>query len=304
MVADRAALVERLQQRLLSDAGNGGWPYYRQKSPRIEPTCWALLALGSAWNPAFGVWTDFAGPHVRYLLGRQRKDGLLTDTPPALVNFTSHALAVLLSAEFPAVVPDEAASAARTALLRTRGVRLEAADPRQDNQLQGWPWVNDTFSWIEPTAWALLALKRSDTGRTDSDSRSRRDEAERLLINRTCVGGGWNYGNASSQGQDLRAFVPTTAVGLLAMQDRRSEESVQRSLAFLVRERAGESSTMALSLAVIALHLFDEPCDDLEARLAETVSVSDERGSILNLAMAAYALSHPTHAMEAFRVRG
>ena len=29
-----------------------------------------------------------------------------------------------------------------------------------DTELKGWPWSAGTFSWVEPTAYALLALKK------------------------------------------------------------------------------------------------------------------------------------------------
>ena len=31
---------------------------------------------------------------------------------------------------------------------------------RQDGSLQAWSWVDGTFSWVEPTAWCLLLLKK------------------------------------------------------------------------------------------------------------------------------------------------
>src|SRR5262245_57395754 len=92
MTAERSALVERLQQQLLKEAGAAGWPYYRGKSSRVEPTCWALLALGASWPTARESWSDFARPHLQWLFSRQTPDGLLTDTEPALANLTAHAL--------------------------------------------------------------------------------------------------------------------------------------------------------------------------------------------------------------------
>ena len=47
--ADRLAAVSRLRQTLLDRASSqGGWAYYAGKAARIEPTCWALVALAEA----------------------------------------------------------------------------------------------------------------------------------------------------------------------------------------------------------------------------------------------------------------
>jgi hypothetical protein len=66
----------------LSGASNtsGGWGYYRGKLSRIEPTCWALLAL----SPQL-VRTGQA--HRAFVLGCQRSGGLLSDRsdlPPSV----------------------------------------------------------------------------------------------------------------------------------------------------------------------------------------------------------------------------
>jgi hypothetical protein len=31
---------------------------------------------------------------------------------------------------------------------------------QQDHAHRGWPWIETTFSWAEPTNWCLLALKK------------------------------------------------------------------------------------------------------------------------------------------------
>lgn len=304
MVADRSHLVEHLQQRLLSSAGATGWAYYTGKaSSRIEPTAWALLALGSTWDASRAPWAEFARPHIAFLASLQSGDGLLSDTEPGLVNFTTVAVAALVLSQFTAQVPPGVLAKLYDGLVGVKGVKIDAFDPKQDNQLQGWPWLRDTFSWVEPTAWGLLALKRADPSLRSRATAARAQEAEKLLVNRTCVAGGWNYGNASALGQDLRAYVPTTALGLLAMQDRRSEPNVEKSLRFLVQERLNEASAMALSLTSICLHVLGLPADDVDERLAEAAVQSDVRGHLQAMAMACYALSADRHSLEAFRVR-
>ena len=42
-----------------------------------------------------------------------------------------------------------------------------------DSTLVGWPWVMGTHSWIEPTAWNVLALKAAGRAQSSAHSRSR-----------------------------------------------------------------------------------------------------------------------------------
>src|SRR5207253_6529581 len=59
-----------------------------------------------------------------------------------------------------------------------------------DGKLIGWPWAEGNFSWVEPTAWACLALRR-----VGQASHPRVAEGETLLLDRVLEGGGLNYGN-------------------------------------------------------------------------------------------------------------
>jgi hypothetical protein len=302
MEDDRTALIDHFRQRLVAEAGrSGGWGYYGRRSGRIEPTCWTLIALHALWKPHLGEWTAFARPHLEFLGRTQGADGLLSDTEAALANFTANALAALVVVHEPSSANHLAIDRLLEGLGRAKGVRLQQNDPKQDNQLQGWPWVRDTFSWVEPTAWCLLAMKKAAASRRTSAG-ARIDEAERLLANRMCPSGGWNYGNASTLGQDLRAYVPTTAAGLLALQDKRADAVTGRSLRWLMDERLSEPSTAALSLATMCLRLYGQSTADMEERLAAEAVKSEAAGNLHAMAMAALALSAEPQSLEAFRV--
>lgn len=303
MSSEHGPLVARLQTRLAAEAQAGGWGYYSGKSSRIEPTCWSLLALGDAWDPALGDWPTFSRPHFAFLLAKQSADGLLIDTEPALANFTADGLAALTMTRFSSLVQREGLARLIDGLVQSKGVSIDAPDPVQDNTLQGWPWIRDTFSWAEPTAWCLLALKCAPADKRNGASAARITEAERLLINRSCRAGGWNYGNSSALGQELRAYVPTTAIGLLAMQDRHDDAAIPRALRFLEDSRVNERTTSALALAALSLRINGRPADDVEQKLAEVVSTSERLGNLQAIAMAAYALSAYRHDAEALRVR-
>jgi len=301
MAGDRENTVGRLRDRLLADAGSVGWGYYSGKTSRIESTCWALLALGETWSD--GDWQSFAGRHVALLTESQQQSGLLVETDARLANFAVNGLALICLTAMALPDTEQAASRLKGGIIGVKGVKLPQGTGKQNDTLQGWPWVRDTFSWVEPTAWCTLGVKKRDGSKRSGNAAPRVDEAERLLLDRVCAPGGWNYGNANTLGQDLRPYVPTTAIGLMAMQDRRSDAGISRSSEWLAANRFSESSTLALSLASMSLKICGLPADDVDVRLIDVVVKSESSGHLLGMAMAAYALSAARHNLEALRVR-
>lgn len=288
-----------LTTTLLRDgAVAGGWPYFAGKSPRLEPTLWALAALAHAPDLP-RPFADIVAPHLRFLAGAQQPDGLLVDAPGMPPNLAWNGLAAIVLA---AVAPG--ATALRdgivAGLVSVKGLRVDnEPGGAQNNELQAWPWLPDTFSWVEPSAWCVLALKKVARS---SASAARVQEAEAMLRDRQCAVGGWNYGNASVLGQELRPYVPTTAAGVLALQDRAPGPDTQKALAWLASARLSEPSSMALSLAALALHVCGRPVDDVLARLAEGVPRTAARGNLHHQAMALCALTLDVHNGQVFRV--
>ena len=287
--SDRRAASQKLHSALLAGRNaDGGWGYYPGKTSRLEPTCWATLALGSD------------GPTGGWLAQCQRSSGWLTEDPgwPANIAFNALAAFVLASRR------ESALNLTRRRLLDTLVASKGRSTPqtdaqRQDNSLQGWSWIDATFSWVEPTCWGLLALKKARSGGVvETAINARIDEAERLLIDRSCRAGGWNYGNATVLNQELRPYVPTTALGLLAMQDRRDHDVVARGLAALEALWPEELSTGALGLSLICLNIFGRPADLLTSRLVDHVDDAVRFGSHHGIALALFALSSntPSHA--------
>lgn len=293
-----------LREALLAGANStGGWGYYAGKASRLEPTCWALLALGSNDRKAA------AGVHPQFLERCQQSSGWLVEDPHWPVNIGFNALALFTWLSQPSTMSPvqpantDARPRLLSALVSSKGVQAPASDLfRQDNSLQGWSWIDETFSWVEPTAWGLIALKKARrAGLGTPAAEARIAEAERLLIDRCCSIGGWNFGNASVMHQDLRPYVPTSALGLLAMQDRRDEPTVARSLAFLEAHWSDEISAPSLGISLLCLEVFGRPVDRVRARLAEHAEAARSFGNLNGDALALYALSH-TGAANAFRL--
>jgi len=261
---------------------DGGWGYYRHKQSRLEPTAWAVLALTSTGHEG-----SAAGAALKQWPAR---DGLLLERAGGEPNCGFQGLA-LLALHAAAFEHRDGNRSLVDGLQRVRGIALEPSPiNRQDNSIQGWSWIDDTFSWVEPTAWCLLALKTCAPRWHARIDAVRIRDAERLLVDRRCLGGGWNYGNSNMLGKDLAPYVPTTAVTLLALRDRGSEAAVTEGLEFLERHATVERSAMALALASRALRGYGRDTTAVRSALRAQLPVTVALGNHAAAAAALYAL--------------
>ncbi len=135
-------------------------------------------------------------------------------------------------------------------MLHVQGVSIERGDwSGHDTSLRGWPWVEGTHSWLEPTAINLLALEHTGHG-----THARAVEAGRLLHDRLLPNGGCNYGNTVVFGQQLRAHIQPTGMCLLALSGC-SERTprIEASVGYLQREVGERTTTDSLCYALMGL---------------------------------------------------
>jgi hypothetical protein len=300
MRAVQGPAPQDLERHLLSSqSADGGWAYFPGRASRIEPTCWSILALERGALAS----RQAAVRGRQFLQSRQRPDGWVLEPGLSSPNYAWNGLALLTDA----ARTDEVAALARPrlidALVSAKGVALEqdGTPGAQNNRLQAWSWVEATFSWIEPTAWCMLALKKAMRP-PSAEAAARLAEAEAVVLDRACEGGGWNYGNGQVLGQDLRPYVPTTALAVLAMMDRQSLPAIRAGLAWLGGHATTERAAMALSLATIALHLAGDSTDEVRAALRDGVAATIAFQNRHLIAMAWYALSVREHGAGAFAV--
>lgn len=233
---------------LKAGSPNGGWPYRPGIQPSPEPTCLSLMALAN--HREAGAAREAA---IRWLESRQNSDGALTligDNQPHWS--TSLLVIALMRLGSRSDLRDKAV----TWLLAWKGERVAPAkEITLDGALQGWPWASGTFSWVEPTSYALLALKLAGHGR-----HPRVSEAEKMLLDRVCQDGGWNYGNPVVYGAAFQGFPSTTALAALALQDSAAARpTVERGLAFLERGMQSHQSALTLALAILCFQVFSKP---------------------------------------------
>ncbi len=263
----------------LQDAGDGA-----DDTARVD----AALALIATW---------------------QRNGGLLSDLSSAPPNLAFNGLAAIVIQHALAAdgtkrhAHERVVERLLSGITETKGVRLKPSEEnRQNAELVGWPWNDGTFSWVEPTAWCLLALKKADRLPNPSLSVARIAEAERVLVDRCGVSGGWNFGGSNVLGRELSPYVPTTALGLLALQDRPALPEVARSVTWLVRNWPRERSGLALSLALIAMKVHGRPVEDLEQALRTHAAEAGTAGNLASMAAMLYALTGARHEHAALRV--
>ena len=255
---------------------DGGWPYLAGRQSRLEPTCWAMLAMRDV--AAARTIASWSGP-----------SGLVKEPMVPSVSHTFNAIAALALSS-PEIGLTSEGTAIATGLLDLKGIQM-ADHPaiKQDSSLQGWAWMNGVFSWVEPTAWCMVAVKK--LCRDHPAAAPRIDEAQRLMADRACTGGGWNYGNKEVYGQSLVPHVPTTAAGVLAFQDRRTDPLLLRAIEVLRQQAPREGSSSALALAWIALTAVKHSdAAGLREQLSKRVDVAESVGNLAVVAMLLYAL--------------
>ena len=289
IAADLSRTCTSLRNALLGARNqDGGWSYAPGRHSRIEPTCWAELALGhSQGHP----------PDVDSIRRWKREDDWIVDVPGAPANVAFNALAALTLLQEPSAIAF--AQPIITRLIQAKGLGFrQTAALGQDNSIQAWSWVDGTASWVEPTAWCLLLLKRVRPQSPSQEAAERIRVGEQFLFDRVCHQGGWNYGNPEVYGQKLWPYVPTTAVALLAMQDHREHPIVKQSLQQLKKDVASERSVVAVALTILCLRAYSVPTDALEQTAIELAAHAD-RGNLLGTAVMLYALTD-THLQSAF----
>src|SRR5207248_3650228 len=135
-------------------------------------------------------------------------------------------------------------------LLSNRG----QAVPRSDNfghntELVGWAYAEQTHSWVEPTAFAVLALKAVGRGNEPAAR-----EGIAVLIDRQLPGGGLNYGNTFVLGQSTRPHIQPTGIGLLALVGEQDPSGrIAKSVAWLRRNIGPQTTPTSLGWAVLGL---------------------------------------------------
>jgi hypothetical protein len=225
------------EQLVTGQNRDGGWGAQVGRASSTEITALATLALGRLDSQAARASAEHG---LRWLAAQQHDDGGWPVSARVDNGSWATALAVL-ALDGLGHEPGRVIRGTRWLMRRaprTLGVtaslqhRLAPSTMavRLNPDLRGWAWTAEATSFVEPTCYALLALKRL-RGRMQGHAVAERiDEAERLVYDRMCHGGGWNYGNSTVLGAELWPYADVTALALLALADHPEREANQQSL--------------------------------------------------------------------------
>ncbi len=268
--------------------GAGGWSYAESHQASIEATC--LSALGLAWEARANV-----AMAIRFLLDSQRADGgwpAFTGDPEP-----SWTTALALSTLTVANDVSDARQRALNWLLSERGkeghwfwrwkFKTTDREVRFNPDKYGWPWCPGAGSWVIPTAFSVVAIKQFTVCNRSEASENRIRPGVEMLVDRACVGGGWNSGNSVVYGVPLPAHVEATAIALLALQDEPRTEIVEESVHWLESRATEITAVSSLSWCILALFVYQRRIEALKRRLAAIV---DDGSTIRDNAALATAL--------------
>jgi hypothetical protein len=167
-------------------------------------------------------------------------------------------------------------------LLANRGNSVARSPEFGHNpELVGWAYAEQTHSWVEPTAFGLLALRAAGQSKSPEAR-----EAVAVLLDRQLPGGGHNYGNTYVLGQLIRPHVQPTGIALLALAGKSDASGrLAKSIAWLRRSIGPEMTPQSLAWAVLGLRAhaaLPQQADDWLAKVAGTLRVpspADQRST-------------------------
>jgi len=218
--------------------------YAPDAAPATEPTALAALALiAHDRQPK-------AKPATDSLTSIQSPDGSVGVRQKELEPQWPTSLAVLAWQAYDKQAYATNIDRAVSWILEVKGKAMEqTSDMGHNTTLVGWSWADGTHSWIEPTAFHVLALKV--TGRSEHP---RTREAITLLLDRQLPSGGCNYGNTSVLGQMLRPHVQPTGIALLALAKEQDQGNrIAKSVAWLRKALSKETTPASLAWGALGL---------------------------------------------------
>jgi Squalene-hopene cyclase N-terminal domain len=290
-------LQEAVQILLNSQNPDGGWGAWAGKRSATEMTALALLALHVAHDiaPESALRKGEA-----WFIKRQNADGSWPHNDSLKASSWSTAFAMIalsVSGQFEerlvkagnwALEQEGSKPGILANLILALTFQKKAVQLNED--LIGWSWTPNSFSWVEPTSYFLLALKKTKRLLASKTVEERLRQGELMIYDRMCDNGGWNYGNSSVYGERLWPYPDITAVALIALQDQCERKENQVSLRALSEMTKSTDSGLALSWTAICFSLYGQEDAEVRKRLVERFAKTKFLGEMKSIALGILAM--------------
>lgn len=275
-----AAAAELIARR----HSKGGWPYRTGGAPATEPTALAVLALGNDPQAA-----DARAAAADWLTGRQQAGGLFAACETHQEGgWTTPLAAMALRQEGRASAVEKAAAGLLQQAVFTFNTTATRRIYGYDASIPGWPWTPGDFSFVEPTALAVLFLKQHGQG-----GEVRVASGASMLRARVLASGGWNYGEPQVLEGDLFPTAVPTALALLALGDE-PDETTAAARTWLQGQRGQLRSLFSLAWTVAALNALGMADAAWCADVADAwCTAPDERRGVVETALCLLAMREP-----------
>jgi hypothetical protein len=161
-------------------------------------------------------------------------------------------------------------------LLRTTGKHWEKTENsplEHDTSIHGWPWTQDTHSWVEPTSLSILALRTAGMG-----GHKRVREGVRMLMDRQLPSGGWNYGNTLAFGTELVPQADCTGIALNALAGEVPQSDLEKSVRYLQTHVMRLRTPLSLGWGILGLGAWGRRPEQATAWIGECLARQDLYG--------------------------
>ncbi len=266
-------LLNQLEQRT-----PGG--YAPGHSVASEPTAWAAMALASAGR------SESADRAAAWLAKQQRRSGAVPVADGDDGPHWTTSLSVLAWHQADSVRYASNIQRAVEWLLATKGKTSPRSQQIGHNtMLVGWSWADATHSWLEPTAFATMALTAAGYG-----DHPRTREAVAMLVDRLLPDGGCNYGNTVVLGQTLLPHLQPSGIVAWALAGQSlNDPRIEASLDYLSAEVRNPTGAASLAYGICGLTAWSRRPENADELIAEAVQRSTLRQSYYKLALLALA---------------
>jgi hypothetical protein len=273
MVYSHSKIIEFNINRLIDRSlPEGGFSLSDRDLSSPDATAWAAIALSAIMGR-----NEYSINACHYLSNKQKADGrisLVDEVPEACWPTFSAILAWQKIGKFE--IPNKKAL---SFLLNYTGkhwtkTRKQAKIVGHDTSILGWPWIEKTHSWVEPTSMAIMALKSNHMSHHD-----RVLEGIQMLIDRQLPSGGWNYGNTSVFGQQLLAMPDFTGIALCALEGSVTVDAVKKSVAYAAEQVRKIRTPRSLVWCLFGLCAWSKKNYDYKEMIYESLDLQKKYGA-------------------------